>query len=189
MKVFQELKTAIKEWEDSRSLIISICRELNCSESEIIGKIEQLKTARPANDLNNINEKLEELMEGLDYAKGRAEDVEDKVDSAFSELEYVDADDANDTTSISTETAIKFLFIKNTGYTFSSTSVLGAANTLSVKVMAGTQTISILDTNECIVLKDDNGGLNGTDIHVRTVNTNGSTGTLDSLAVEFLAIK
>ena len=102
---------------------------------------------------------------------------------------YVDADDANDTTSISTETAIKFLFIKNTGYTFSSTSVLGAANTLSVKVMAGTQTISILDTNECIVLKDDNGGLNGTDIHVRTVNTNGSTGTLDSLAVEFLEIK
>ena len=94
MKVFQELKAGIKEWEDSRSLIISICRELNCSESEIIGKIEQLKTARPANDLNNINEKLEELMEGLDYAKGRAEDVEDKVDSAFSELEYVDASDA-----------------------------------------------------------------------------------------------
>ena len=94
MKVFQELKAGIKEWEDSRSLIISICRELNCSESEIIGKIEQLKTARPANDLNNINEKLEELMEGLDYAKGRAEDVESAVNNAFNELEYVDANDA-----------------------------------------------------------------------------------------------
>ena len=94
MKVFQQMQEAIQEWQDSRSLIISICRELDCSESEIMGKIEQLKTARPASDLNNINEKLKELMEGLDYAKGRAEDVESKVDSAFSELEYLDASDS-----------------------------------------------------------------------------------------------
>ena len=102
---------------------------------------------------------------------------------------YMDADDQNDTTSTSAETAIKFLYIKNTGYTFSSTSVLGAVSTLSVKVIAGSTTISILDPGESIVLKDDNGGINGTDIHCRTVNTNGSTGTLASVAVEFLAVK
>ena len=94
MKVFQDIRTAIQEWEDSRSLILSIKDKLNCSETEIIGKIEQLQNARPANDLNNINEKLEELMDGLDNAMGRAEDVESKVDSAFSELEYLDASDS-----------------------------------------------------------------------------------------------
>ena len=102
---------------------------------------------------------------------------------------YLDANDANDTTSTSAETAIKFLYIKNTGYTFSSTSALGAASTLSVRVLAGSTVISVLDPGESIVLKDDNGGINGTDIHCRTVNNNGSTGTLDSVAVEYLAFK
>ena len=102
---------------------------------------------------------------------------------------YLDANDANDTTSTSAETAIKFLYIKNTGYTFSSTSALGAASTLSVRVLAGSTVISVLDPGESIVLKDDNGGINGTDIHCRTVsNANGNI-TDDSVAVEFLATK
>lgn len=102
---------------------------------------------------------------------------------------YVDANDADDATSISAETAIKFLFIKNTGYTYSSASALGAASTLSIRVTASTTTIAVLDPGECLILKDDNGSINGTDIHCRTVNNNGSTGTLDSVAVEFLAVK
>ena len=53
MKVFQELRTAITEWEDSRSLIISITRILGCDETEIIDKIEQLREARPASDLRS----------------------------------------------------------------------------------------------------------------------------------------
>ena len=94
MKVFQELRTAIDEWEKSRSLIISITRKLNCSESEIIGKIEQLKTSRPASDLNVINEKLEELQDAIQGGMDRAESVEGAVNNAYNELEYVDANDA-----------------------------------------------------------------------------------------------
>ena len=94
MKVFQQLRDAINEWESSRETILAIARKLNCSESEIMGKIEQLQNARPANDLNAINDKLEELMDGLDNAMGRAEEVESQVSSAQSEMEYVDASDA-----------------------------------------------------------------------------------------------
>ena len=94
MKVFQQMQDAIQEWQDSRSLIISITRELNCSESEIMGKIEQLQNARPANDLNAINEKLEELQDAISDGMGRAEDVESAVNNAYNELEYVDANDA-----------------------------------------------------------------------------------------------
>ena len=94
MKVFQELRTAIDEWEKSRSLIVSITRELDCNESEIIGKIEQLKTARPASDLNAINEKIEELMDSIQGGMDRAESVENSVNQAYNELEYIDANDA-----------------------------------------------------------------------------------------------
>ena len=102
---------------------------------------------------------------------------------------YMQAVHDDDAESTSGETAIKFLFIKNTGFTYSSSSALGAASTLSVRVKAGTTTIAVLDPGECIALKDDNGGINGTDIHCRTVNNDGSTGTLDAVAVEFLAVK
>ena len=94
MKVFQDIRTAIQEWEDSRSLILSIANKLNCSESEIMGKIEQLQTSRPANDLNAINDKLEELMDGLTDAMSRAEDTSRQVENAQSEMEYVDSNDA-----------------------------------------------------------------------------------------------
>ena len=94
MKVFQQMQDAIQEWEDSRSLILSIANKLNCSESEIMGKIEQLQNARPANDLNAISEKMEELTEQLNDALSRAEDVESSVSTAFNEMEYVDANDA-----------------------------------------------------------------------------------------------
>ena len=94
MKVFQELKTAIQEWEDSRSHLLQIADKLQCSESEIMGKIRQLQEERPASDLNAINERLEQLMGGLDSAMQRAEEVENQVSSAQSEMEYVDASEA-----------------------------------------------------------------------------------------------
>ena len=94
MKVFQQMQDAIKEWEHSRSLIISITRILGCNESEIIDKIEQLREARPSSDLNVINEKLEELQDAIQGGMDRAESVEGAVNNAYNELEYVDANDA-----------------------------------------------------------------------------------------------
>lgn len=94
MKVFQQLRDAINEWEQSRDTILKIANKLNCSESEIMGKIEQLQNARPANDLNAINEKLEELQDAISDGMSRAEDVESSVNNAYNELEYVDANDA-----------------------------------------------------------------------------------------------
>ena len=94
MKVFQQLRDAINEWEQSRDTILKIANKLNCSESEIMGKIEQLQNARPANDLNAINEKLEELQDAISDGMSRAEDVESSVNNAYNELEYVDATDA-----------------------------------------------------------------------------------------------
>ena len=94
MKVFQQLRDAINEWEQSRDTILKIAAKLDCSESEIMGKIEQLQNARPANDLNAIHEKLAELEDAVTDGMGRAEDVESAVNNAFNELEYVDANDA-----------------------------------------------------------------------------------------------
>ena len=93
MKVFQHLRDAINEWESSRETILAIARKLNCQETEILGKIEQLQNARPASDLNKINERMDELMDNLNNAMGKAEDTESSFDRAFSEMEYVDASD------------------------------------------------------------------------------------------------
>ena len=94
MKVFQQLRDAIQEWEDSRDTILKIAAKLDCSESEIMGKIQQLQNARPANDLNAINDRLDNLMDSLGDALSRAEDVESSVSTAYNEMEYVDANDA-----------------------------------------------------------------------------------------------
>ena len=94
MKVFQQMQDAIQEWQDSRSLLISIARSLNCNEEQILDKIKELKTSRPANDLNAINEKLEELQDAIQGGMDRAESVESAVNNAYNELEYLDANDA-----------------------------------------------------------------------------------------------
>ena len=93
MKVFQQLRDAINEWESSRETILAIARKLNCQETEILGKIEQLQNARPASDLNKINERMDELMDSLSEAMSRAEDTENSVSNVQNELEYVDASD------------------------------------------------------------------------------------------------
>ena len=94
MKVFQDIRTAIDEWEKSRSTILNIANKLDCSESEIMGKIGQIQQDRPASDLNAINDKIEELMDSLTDAMSSAEDTESSVSNAQSEMEYVDANDA-----------------------------------------------------------------------------------------------
>ena len=69
-------------------------------------------------------------------------------------VNYFEALDSSNSTDLSSETTATFIFIKNTGYTFSSATVLGAALDKSLKIMApgGTTLISVLDPGEAIVL-------------------------------------
>ena len=104
-------------------------------------------------------------------------------------VNYMEAIDSADTTDISSEGTATFVFIKNTGYTFSSATALGDALDKSLKVMSGSTLISVLDAGEAIVLKDDNAGIACTGIHVRTVDTDGSNNTsAGHLAVEYLVV-
>jgi len=104
-------------------------------------------------------------------------------------VNYRNASDGDDTTDISSETTASFVFIKNTGYEYSTATALGDALSKSLKVMVGTTLISLLDAGECIVLKDDNAGIDCSNIHVRTVDTNGNDNTsAGHLAVEFLVM-
>lgn len=104
-------------------------------------------------------------------------------------VNYREADDNNNTTNISGESTATFVFIKNTGYTYSSATALGVALDKAVKVMSGTTLISVLDPGEAIVLKDDNAGIDCGGIHVRTVNLNGAdNSSAGHLAVEYLVV-
>lgn len=104
-------------------------------------------------------------------------------------VNYMEAIDSADTTDISAEATATFVFIKNTGYTFNTSTTLGSSLDKSLKVMSGTTIISLLDAGEAIVLKDDNAGIACTGIHVRTVDTNGSNNTsAGHLAVEYLVV-
>jgi hypothetical protein len=105
-------------------------------------------------------------------------------------VNYFEANDSADTNDLSSETTATFIFIKNTGYTFSSATALGDKLSKALKIMApgGTTLISILDPGEAIVLKDDNAGLDGR-FHVRTVDLDGSNNTgAGHLAVEYLVV-
>ena len=104
-------------------------------------------------------------------------------------VNYLECIDSDDTTDISSETTASFVFIKNTGFTFSSATVLGVALAKSVKVMSGTTLLTLLDAGEVYVAKDDNAAINCTAIHVRTVDVDGSTNAAAGhLAVERLVV-
>tara|TARA_R110000824_G_scaffold70768_2_gene181497 strand:- start:5309 stop:5809 length:501 start_codon:yes stop_codon:yes gene_type:complete len=105
-------------------------------------------------------------------------------------VNYLSADDgAGSHTDISAETSASFVFIKNTGRKFVDATTLGDPLTASLLVMRASNTISILDAGEAIILKDNNRGLNCTGIHVRTVTTAGADdATLTNLAVEYLVV-
>ena len=105
-------------------------------------------------------------------------------------VNYFEGLDSADDTDLSSESSATFIFIKNTGFTFSSATALGSSLNKALKVMApgGTTLISILDPGEAIVLKDDNAGLDGR-FHVRTVDLDGSNNTsAGHLAVEYLVV-
>ena len=104
-------------------------------------------------------------------------------------VNYHECTDGNDTTAPSTETSASFIFYKNTGYTFSSATALGVKLDKAVKVMCNTTVISVLDPGECLILKDDNRGINASDIHCRTVDLDGgNNATAGHLAVEYLVV-
>jgi len=105
-------------------------------------------------------------------------------------VNYFEALDSADDTDLSSETTATFIFIKNTGYTFSTATALGESLSKALKIMApgGTTLVSILDPGEAIVLKDDNAGLDGR-FHVRTVDLDGSNNaSAGHLAVEYLVV-
>ena len=108
-------------------------------------------------------------------------------------VNYVNCVD-NSATQISSETTASFVFIKNTGYYFSTVTTLGAAATEHVVVTTvntGTTTISSLAPGEAIVLKalQATKTLDCTKIKVQTFESNGgAAGTDDHLAVEILVV-
>src|SRR4030042_4278846 len=103
---------------------------------------------------------------------------------------YVEALDDADTTDLSAETAAKVVYIENTGKTYSSHTALGATLDASVKVMISTTMISIIPSYGAITLYDQNGSLNCTTIHIRTVtDVGGTSSSTGHLAVKFLAVK
>jgi len=97
----------------------------------------------------------------------------------------------NQSTGGGAEITASFMFIKNTGHTYSSATVLGEPlnKALGVYLNPGTTTISILDPGECLVFKDDNAGIDPTDIVLRTVDLDGSeNASAGHLALEFLVV-
>ena len=104
-------------------------------------------------------------------------------------VNYKEANDSANTNDLSTEASATFVFVKNTGYTFSDATTLGAALSKALKVMVGTTVISVLDAGEGLVLKDDNAGIDCGGIHVRTVDLDGSDNTgAGHLAYEYLVV-
>ena len=95
-----------------------------------------------------------------------------------------------DTQHISSERGANVIFIKNTGRKYVSSSNLGAKANWSVKIMAGE------NDKECLGVLGPGGGmiagwdvnckLDCTHFFVRTVNNNGTNGTMDNMAVKFL---
>lgn len=103
-------------------------------------------------------------------------------------VNYLEATDSGDT-AITGEATATFVLIKNTGYTFSSATVLGAALTASIKVLHGTALLAVLDAGECLILKDDNAGIVASSITVKTVTTANAENTgLGHLAVEYFVV-
>ena len=104
-------------------------------------------------------------------------------------VNYLEAIDSANTLDISGESTASFVFIKNTGYEYSSPTAFGAVLDKALKVMSGTTLLSVLKKGEAIVLKDDNRGIDCGTIHVRTVDLNGGdNASAGHLAVEYLVV-
>jgi len=106
---------------------------------------------------------------------------------------YKEIIDSADTTALSTETTASCIVIRNTGYTYSSSSALGAALDKTIKVMAGDndkEPIAYLEPGACISLPCGSGALlDASAIYLRTVdNDGGENASAGHLAGEFLVV-
>ena len=96
--------------------------------------------------------------------------------------------------AISTESTASFIFIKNTGFVFSSATALGAveeSRLLKVTTNSGAIILSCLDAGEAIILKglQATGTMDASGIEVETVNSDGSEASGGvHLAVEYLVV-
>lgn len=94
----------------------------------------------------------------------------------------------------SSETTATLVFIRNTGYEFSSATVLGAVESsrlLKVTVNSGAIIIAVLGAGEVIVLKAlaATGTIDASDVKVETVDSDGSEAADGvHLAVEYLVV-
>tara|TARA_R100000700_G_C3158683_1_gene135222 strand:- start:302 stop:817 length:516 start_codon:yes stop_codon:yes gene_type:complete len=108
-------------------------------------------------------------------------------------VNYVNCVD-DSATAISTESTASFVYIKNTGYYFSSVTELGAAATEHVVVTTDNSAVTVISSlgpGEAIVLKalQATKTLDCTKIKVQTFERNGSAaGATDHLAVEILVV-
>ena len=108
---------------------------------------------------------------------------------ANKEVNYFSVPTGSESNDLSDQSDVKFVFIKNTGHKFESTNRLGVPLSRALKVSMSNAILSYLNEGEAIVFKSDLGNIDASNIHLRTVNTDGSADTASqALAVEYLVI-
>lgn len=110
-------------------------------------------------------------------------------------VNYLEAPDgAGLEVAISSESTASFVFIRNTGFVFSSATVLGDVETgrlLKVTVNSGAIIIAVLDAGGCIPMRalQATGTIDASGVKVETVNSDGSEAAGGvHLAVEYLVV-
>ena len=94
MKVFQDLRTAIDEWEQNNSILLKLCNEFDCNKSELVEMVRKWKQNISITNSAKILDTINKLIDSCENAEQSIGDVGSQVDSAMSEIEYVDASDA-----------------------------------------------------------------------------------------------
>ena len=125
-----------------------------------------------------------------DYSASAA--MQGYKDAAVNYLEAPDG--AGGEVAISTETTASFVFIRNTGFVFSSVTALGAVENdrlLKVTANSGAIILAVLDAGEpfCMKALQSTGTIDASGIKVETVNSNGAEASGGvNLAVEYLVV-
>lgn len=119
------------------------------------------------------------LTDVTDYSQSAA-------DQGYKDREpyYLEAPDDVNTKDISSLTDARSILIYNSGFTFDSATVLGDALDKTLKIMVGTEPVAYLPVGGIWYTKDENGELDCTGIHIRTVdNDKADNASAGSLAV------
>jgi len=90
---------------------------------------------------------------------------------------YLEAPDDVNTAQISSLTDARSIVIINSGCTYESSTELGDSICKLLKIMVGTEPVAYLPTNGIWYTKDDITGIDCTDIHIRTVDTDKTDNT------------